>query len=414
MPGSYRKESKAFEPTMEDLGLRRAPVSEKPAPKASDKEYAFRTEEEWFQEWKTKYEDEDFMSLDPSVGGGGNNLTANERRIMKEKMEKGEFAPLRLESMTLHNAGQFKGKKLANLIEKDMQKTFTARNKRRMREFQKDETLQDKFWRIVCCAPTPGKIPSPKKQRKFLEKCYRADYSQVLKALQYGQPVDYADADNRTGLYLATLYGYTPIVTILLVHNADPEKADAAKGRVALHLAAMYGYGDIVDLLAENDARMSPMDKQGVTPLMLAASNGHKKTVELLVECGSRVNCSDARKWTELHYAAASGWPKICQYLMDQGSDATKNDLDGCNPAKVAEVELERAEMLNRRKLEKGMQENERRWRSDQLKRYKRCISLLKAGTSNWRDVEAAKRMKESGFAVAAEENKWANSSFYK
>ena len=88
MPGSYRKEKKAFEPTMEDLGLRRAPVPEKPAPKASDKEYAFRTEEEWFQEWKTKYEDEDFMSLDPSVGVGGNNLTANERRIMKEKMER--------------------------------------------------------------------------------------------------------------------------------------------------------------------------------------------------------------------------------------------------------------------------------------------------------------------------------------
>jgi ankyrin repeat protein len=66
--------------------------------------------------------------------------------------------------------------------------------------------------------------------------------------------------------------------------KADPMLAMAANadGRSALHLAALFGHADAAALLLKRGAPKRIRDKDGLTPLDLALRGGHAAVVELL------------------------------------------------------------------------------------------------------------------------------------
>ena len=63
-----------------------------------------------------------------------------------------------------------------------------------------------------------------------MECCYRGDSIKVQQCLIFNQPIDYADANNCTGLLHATMHGHTHIAALLCSFNADPNLYEFERG----------------------------------------------------------------------------------------------------------------------------------------------------------------------------------------
>ena len=104
-----------------------------------------------------------------------------------------------------------------------------------------------------------------------------------------------------TLLMLASGWGHAPMVSMLLLHDADVD-ARNAKGNTALILACLQPQNDeVVQLLLENGADVDRQSDRGNTALIGAALYGHDPTVRLLLDRRADPDLQDEHGNTALH-----------------------------------------------------------------------------------------------------------------
>ena len=148
-----------------------------------------------------------------------------------------------------------------------------------------------------------------------------------------------ADVDARTGnchctlLIVASKYGHTNAVNVLLQYGANVALYTDKSGRTALHFAA--GSSDnsceILRCLIENGADIDKGRNDNQTPLMIAAQKGHVSVATFLIEHGANVDLQDENGNTALHHTLY-GSDVSCEILSClTGSGA---DVNGVNKVK--------------------------------------------------------------------------------
>lgn len=99
--------------------------------------------------------------------------------------------------------------------------------------------------------------------------------------------IDTRGVDSDTPLHLASLYGHTECVRLLLAKGARADVADA-DGALPLHDAAAGGYTAICEMLLDaSPGCIDRGDSEGDTPLHNGARGGHEEVVALLVARGA-------------------------------------------------------------------------------------------------------------------------------
>ncbi|PUZ64192.1 hypothetical protein GQ55_3G123500 [Panicum hallii var. hallii] len=160
--------------------------------------------------------------------------------------------------------------------------------------------------------------------------------------------------------------GSTAVVSLLLSHGADANKADNG-GISPLHIAAERGFYEVAELLLSKGADVDPICENGGAPVHIAAKKGHAKVLKLLLQnkadserlstsfntplvaslFGSSVEClevlieagvdvNDGSPVTPLTLAADKGLTEFINYLLEAGADANIPDENGTTPVEIA------------------------------------------------------------------------------
>ncbi|XP_054506109.2 DNA-binding protein RFXANK isoform X1 [Agelaius phoeniceus] len=121
--------------------------------------------------------------------------------------------------------------------------------------------------------------------------------------------VNKPDERGFTPLIWAAAFGEIETVRHLLEWGADPH-ALAKERESALALASMGGYTDIVTMLLDRDVDINTYDWNGGTPLLYAVRGNHVKCVEALLACGADLTEEADSGYTPMDLAVALGHKK--------------------------------------------------------------------------------------------------------
>lgn len=120
------------------------------------------------------------------------------------------------------------------------------------------------------------------------------------------QVVTRVDGRGYTLLHWAAMTGATPVVHILLSHQADPNAKDQ-EGQTPLHMAAVHQQKGVAQLLLTHGADPSAADQRGNSPLMLASSWDDHDLMITLVRHGADTEQRNQQGLTALLRAAWYG-----------------------------------------------------------------------------------------------------------
>ncbi|XP_063017311.1 DNA-binding protein RFXANK isoform X4 [Melospiza melodia melodia] len=126
--------------------------------------------------------------------------------------------------------------------------------------------------------------------------------------------VNKPDERGFTPLIWAAAFGEIETVRHLLEWGADPH-ALAKERESALALASMGGYTDIVTMLLDRDVDINTYDWNGGTPLLYAVRGNHVKCVEALLACGADLTEEADSGYTPMDLAVALGHKKVQQVI---------------------------------------------------------------------------------------------------
>lgn len=141
--------------------------------------------------------------------------------------------------------------------------------------------------------------------------------------------INAADADSKTALHWAALYGQTKVIELLLANKADVNALDE-DGFTPLHWAATFNQSDAVKLLLANKADMNlKVQKYGWTPLRLAVIHGHIATAEVLLNAGADPNAYDKENIPLLNQAIIRGNKEMVELLLAKKANVNTKDSDG-------------------------------------------------------------------------------------
>ncbi|XP_036375698.1 protein phosphatase 1 regulatory subunit 12A-like isoform X4 [Megalops cyprinoides] len=196
----------------------------------------------------------------------------------------------------------------------------------------------------------------------FLAACSSGDTEEVLRLLDRGADINYANVDGLTALHQACIDDNVDMVTFLVEHGASINQPDN-EGWIPLHAAASCGYMDIAEYLISQGANVGVVNSEGETPLDIAEEEAMEELlkneinrqgvdIEAARKEEERVMLRDARQWlnsgqitdvrhaksggTALHVAAAKGYVEVLKLLIQAGYDANIKDFDGWTPLHAA------------------------------------------------------------------------------
>ncbi|KAJ8381431.1 hypothetical protein SKAU_G00022090 [Synaphobranchus kaupii] len=196
----------------------------------------------------------------------------------------------------------------------------------------------------------------------FLAACSSGDTEEVLRMLDRGADINYANVDGLTALHQACIDDNVDMVTFLVVHGASINQPDN-EGWIPLHAAASCGYMDIAEYLISQGANVGVVNSEGETPLDIAEEEAMEELlqneinrqgvdIEAARKEEERVMLRDARQWlnsglisdvrhtksggTALHVAAAKGYSEVLKLLIQAGYDVNIKDYDGWTPLHAA------------------------------------------------------------------------------
>ncbi|XP_053317992.1 protein phosphatase 1 regulatory subunit 12A [Spea bombifrons] len=196
----------------------------------------------------------------------------------------------------------------------------------------------------------------------FLAACSSGDSEEVLKLLDRGADINYANVDGLTALHQACIDDNLDMVKFLVENGASINQPDN-EGWIPLHAAASCGYLDIAEYLISRGANVGAVNSEGDTPLDIAEEepmeellqnevNRQGIDVEAARKEEERIMLRDARQWlnsghindarhpksggTALHVAAAKGYAEVLKLLIQAGYDVNIKDFDGWTPLHAA------------------------------------------------------------------------------
>ena len=102
--------------------------------------------------------------------------------------------------------------------------------------------------------------------------------------------------------------------------------------RSPLHMASEYGYTEIVELLLENRAEVDIKNYLGNAPLHYTTS---EVVVKLLLDKGANVNAKNNFLTTPLHLVTSEAVAKL---LLDKGAQVNAKNKDGSTPLDYAKT----------------------------------------------------------------------------
>ncbi len=102
-------------------------------------------------------------------------------------------------------------------------------------------------------------------------------------------------------------------------------------GMTPLMVASCYGFSTCLDILLNYGANPNVQDKQGITAVMFA-SNGYPECLKSLLVKKPNLNLKDAKGWTAIVSAVDCGNLKCVQLLLDHGADINVQDNEGVTP----------------------------------------------------------------------------------
>ncbi|NXE15970.1 RFXK protein, partial [Lophotis ruficrista] len=138
----------------------------------------------------------------------------------------------------------------------------------------------------------------------------QGELSQLKAHLRKGENlVNKPDERGFTPLIWAAAFGEIETVRHLLEWGADPH-ALAKERESALSLASMGGYTDIVTMLLERNVDINIYDWNGGTPLLYAVRGNHVKCVEALLARGADLTTEADSGYTPMDLAVALGHKK--------------------------------------------------------------------------------------------------------
>ncbi|XP_040266366.1 protein phosphatase 1 regulatory subunit 12A isoform X5 [Bufo bufo] len=196
----------------------------------------------------------------------------------------------------------------------------------------------------------------------FLAACSSGDSEEVLKLLDRGADINYANVDGLTALHQACIDDNLEMVKFLVENGASINQPDN-EGWIPLHAASSCGYLDIAEYLISQGANVGAVNSEGDTPLDIAEEepmeellqnevNRQGIDVEAARKEEERIMLRDARQWlnsgqindvrhtksggTALHVAAAKGYTEVLKLLIQAGYDINVKDYDGWTPLHAA------------------------------------------------------------------------------
>ncbi|XP_077195015.1 protein phosphatase 1 regulatory subunit 12A isoform X4 [Paroedura picta] len=196
----------------------------------------------------------------------------------------------------------------------------------------------------------------------FLAACSSGDTEEVLRLLERGADINYANVDGLTALHQACIDDNVDMVKFLVENGASINQPDN-EGWIPLHAAASCGYLDIAEYLISQGAHVGAVNSEGDTPLDIAEEEAMEELlqnevnrqgvdIEAARKEEERIMLRDARQWlnsghindvrhaksggTALHVAAAKGYTEVLKLLIQAGYDVNIKDYDGWTPLHAA------------------------------------------------------------------------------
>ena len=129
-----------------------------------------------------------------------------------------------------------------------------------------------------------------------------------------------------TSLHIASMYGCTDAVKLLLQVSADPNIQTHSVNSNLSYLPSnilLHPHNKLFILI--NDFQTM----SGGTALMFASFCGYSEIVQLLLNANSKPDLQNENGETALHLAIVRGYPDIVQLLLEYGADANINNRHG-------------------------------------------------------------------------------------
>ena len=212
-------------------------------------------------------------------------------------------------------------------------------------------------------------------ETNFLKQCMTGNVDELRLILQKIENMaerkivmNAKDEKNRSGLLLSIINGHTIVAGFLIEQGVDVNLASNSRnnereGQTSLIVASLYGYTDIVQLLINSGVRVDARckDKTGAaccaaekghidvlkillshnkkladekgycgrTPLATASRHGHMEIVKYLInEFNSKIDAQDNDRQTPLMLAASSNHASVVSFLLENGANYSTKGLN--------------------------------------------------------------------------------------
>src|SRR6478735_4312824 len=178
---------------------------------------------------------------------------------------------------------------------------------------------------------------------KYFTAVRKGDLITVKNQLKTNIDINIKDANNETGIIIATDRNDIAMVKLLLEHGADVNIASDKIDNTPIMIASVKGYTDIVQLLIEKSSPdMTILNGYGGTALIPACERGHVDIVKLLLEkTNVKVNHINKPGWTAMLEAivlsnGGKSQQEIVRLLLAHGADKNIADKNGVTPLEHA------------------------------------------------------------------------------
>ncbi len=205
-----------------------------------------------------------------------------------------------------------------------------------------DYASKNNHQKIIALLIDHGADEEELKQDEWFKAISNNDILQVKKLLAQGISIDIQVKDgwNFTALHIASDYGYTELVALLLANNANPNRystvAAMIGGEVPLHRALRREHKEIVKLLLEHGADVNIKDAHGYTALHLAVYSGNIEIIQLLLACGADIHAKHVDETTPLHAAFINTHKEIIKLLVKNNANVNAKNIRGITPLHYA------------------------------------------------------------------------------
>ncbi|XP_076079353.1 uncharacterized protein LOC143049638 [Mytilus galloprovincialis] len=145
------------------------------------------------------------------------------------------------------------------------------------------------------------------------------------------------NTDKVSPLYMASAYGYTEVVQMLINKKADINKCKDT-GVSPLYIACQEGHTEVVQMLTNNKADINKCDDKEVSPLYIACQEGHTEVVQMLINNKADINKCTDNGASPLFIACYIDHAEIVEFLLKHKADCN-HKWKGLTPLDIARGE---------------------------------------------------------------------------